>query len=958
MPEKQYARGIFGQFTPSERPFDVPNGMEDNLRLIDDHLGLYTLSAPLPPGTFTGTSDGDGQIYTDGSYAVRNAGVVRSYPPRKGLRAVSVAGTESWLNTGSGWGQFSVLDTGPAAARAEAARAGAEVARDSAAALTRLKDTKALGLSDNSIPDGGDFVAPDPNNALQAYRKVSSTIANPVGEPFASAAAINMVLSTTGKNKFDKAATVAGKYFSTGGNAIATNANYRMSPWIAVTPGKTYTLSGTKPGTNTIAFYATTGAANAISYAMGKGIAPAGAAFAVFNITNGGSGDLTYDGTAQFEEGGAATTYEPFQRKVAVGTVRGALEYSQVLYKWSLNKINPAACDFVRRYSVFSKAMIADTFGIAATEPIPIAEGQWYTLSGINGLYLATAGDATTAQAGYFAAAGDTNAVDSVSFVAPATGGGAAFLVPTGLGITHVVINLRKAGDVVGATTLNGPSQMNEGELPLAYQPYQLADRLLSPLVPNSQAAPSAVLDAAAWFKFTATEGVSQGDKLPGFRKQWLARSKDLCLVVTGTSIIARTTEHATDHPQASTRPPLMHSRNTASLLWDKLKWAKQQYRRYDVAGFFTETGAGWGTSSSLAEWDDGAYRLGLTRYSGTTGAAVAFTVPIGAWQFNFIYRSDTTGVETNTVSVAEGNGKIEVLNAAGAWVEANGFTFSMREAAVVTRTVQVPSPATDTTSPMTIASKGNTTYQRRLKMRCKSGAIDSRAATKAVTITGSTAGRFMYWGVEWSTRQYMMTFINAARGSHNSDASTALGLPRFQDNEVWSFKPDVVLVEVPVINDGISAATSRHLDYWKRLANSFAFRADYELSLKTRAAFFGLAPELALFSSVISTGLGGVDNADGSLLDRTENDGTVRTTLDRWHSVAQWVLENHPETPFVHCASRWVEAGDAIFGNMQAATTGSGKSGSTFTNENSHPNDTGSKVLAKPLLPLFDYTR
>ncbi|WP_422096991.1 hypothetical protein [Variovorax sp.] len=152
MPETQYARGLWGQFTSSERPFDVPNGMEDNLRLLDDHIGLYTLTPPAAPGTpFAGEHDGDGQIYTDGTYAIRNAGVVRIYPPRKGVRVVLAAGTESWLNTGEQWEAYSVVDTSAAVEAAQGAIVplvrDAESARDGAQAVARAFPDTAAALS-------------------------------------------------------------------------------------------------------------------------------------------------------------------------------------------------------------------------------------------------------------------------------------------------------------------------------------------------------------------------------------------------------------------------------------------------------------------------------------------------------------------------------------------------------------------------------------------------------------------------------------------------------------------------------------------------------------------------------------------------------------------------------------------------------------------------------------------
>lgn len=162
MADLQYARGIWGQFRADERPFMVANGMEDNLRLIDDHLGLYTLRPPMPADSDfpTNAQDGDGQIFTDGTYAVLNAGAVRLYKPRRGIQAVHVGGTDAWFNTGSSWEQFSVMDTAPVVQAAvdavgplveQAVNAAADAA---AASSTVTYLTRAAMLADTSRPEG------------------------------------------------------------------------------------------------------------------------------------------------------------------------------------------------------------------------------------------------------------------------------------------------------------------------------------------------------------------------------------------------------------------------------------------------------------------------------------------------------------------------------------------------------------------------------------------------------------------------------------------------------------------------------------------------------------------------------------------------------------------------------------------------------------------------------------
>lgn len=50
------------------------------------------------------------------------------------------------------------------------------------------------------------------------------------------------------------------------------------------------------------------------------------------------------------------------------------------------------------------------------------------------------------------------------------------------------------------------------------------------------------------------------------------------------------------------------------------------------------------------------------------------------------------------------------------------------------------------------------------------------------------------------------------------------------------------------------------------------------------------------------------------------------------------------------------VDAGFAIFGGLQAATEGSGKSGTSFTSDGTHWNDVGAKVMAKGALPVLNF--
>ncbi|MFW6586637.1 hypothetical protein, partial [Acinetobacter baumannii] len=113
--------------------------------------------------------------------------------------------------------------------------------------------------------------------------------------------------------------------------------------------------------------------------------APAGANFAVFNITNTGATDTTYDNTTQLEEGSQATAYEAYRTLIDKNLVDGlseTLQESDVIEKVSFNMIDPTKVDFVKRYSTGTLNFVTDNLGIAASDWIPVQEGEWYAISG------------------------------------------------------------------------------------------------------------------------------------------------------------------------------------------------------------------------------------------------------------------------------------------------------------------------------------------------------------------------------------------------------------------------------------------------------------------------------------------------------------------------------------------------------------------------------------------------
>lgn len=813
----------------------------------------------------------------------------------------------------------------------------------------------AAGLAATSEGDYFNVPSSDDGEVYIVYRHAAGAVAVEEART-PSAFFLQYILSGQGKNLVDKKKIRRGFYVSPGAGSIVASSLYRCTGFIPVTEGEVYAISGGESGVaRAYGFSDDNDSDYVVSLAFsGSGFTiPSGVAYLVANVTNDGQDITTYDETIQIEKGFYPTDYSPYEKKIPISLVSPeAAKKSELIELVSFNKVDPARVNFIDRFSEGTGGFTVDTLGIAASDWIPVDEGEIYTLSG-EGVF-----SPENIQGGYFSEYGATSAIQNISDYDPVSGSGRTFQVPEGLGITHVVVSLRKLNDDSAEAQLHGDVQLEPGELATPFQPYSAKEQIKRELIPASSELTSA-FNEAAWYRFTeGDEGATQIDKIPGFRGHWIAKDKDLVVVNTGTSLTARSAEHCTDHPYAATRPPLMHSNNMVSILWDKMRWEGQQYRRYDAVGFFTEAGGTFLTDYNVNEWDDNVYRQGWTRYSEDSGASTAFEVPAGAWQFNFIYRTDSTGCPDPVVTVSEGDGVMEVFDEGTAtWVEANGYVFSMLEAAAVTRTIVVPRASDDVDQSLTLASKGNTTYQKRLKMRCKSGVIDSRASVKNVTVSGQSAGRFMYWGVEWSVREFMITYINAARGSHNTQADHASGrgLPLFQDNEVWSFRPDLLFFELPIHNDGAASSSAQAGGIFERLTNNFVFRTDYELSLSSRAAFWGLAPEFAMFNSSISWNFGGIED-DGSIKIEEQLDGSMLSALDKYNQAFEWVKQNHPEVVFINSVKRWVDAGVLIFGDLRSATEGSGKSGATFTNEGSHWNDTGSKIIAKTLTPLFAF--
>ncbi|MBE6372895.1 MAG: hypothetical protein E7055_12590 [Lentisphaerae bacterium] len=615
------------------------------------------------------------------------------------------------------------------------------------------------------------------------------------------------------------------------------------------------------------------------------------------------------------------------------------------------NKINPDKILPHYKYSIKSNELSRadDHELVAVTELIPVAEGKFYT-------YSSTEKNDSVA-GGYFGNGAERkvgqSAICPIHFIQPVAGTGLCFQVPAGREIKYVLLNIMMKSDMKEAKFGN---QLEEGEVASPYKTYDAS------ILFKGESSENTIKRRNTILRYTDLSDLRYyniADKIPNFRKHWYAKDKDLTIINTGTSLTARSTEYCTRRKDASSRPPLMHSNNLVSYLWDALMWEGQVYRRYDYPGFFVEDGH-FRTVSGMEEWDDYTYRDSLTRYSDEKSSSIRFAVPQNAWQFNFIYRTDINGSEDCKITIAEGNGKMEVFNGTG-WVEANNYIFSMKESAPVNVSVIIVDPNSKAGNLRKITDyqvKGNSVYQKRLKMRCKSESFDSLGVIKHIKIT-HTSGRFMYWGVEFSPREFMITFINAARGSHNSLlGNNSRELSRYQDSDIHIHKPDLFLSEDPIHNAGASDVRTFHMKnsfMFAKVTENFFF-ADNGISLLSRAKkHWSYVPEFVLFNTTITSRTYGGLDSDGNCLLKKTKDGKVWSSYDAMSSVYMGIKEKYPDVVYINATKFWIEACINCFGSIGSAVADSSPEGYTFIC-GSHWNDIGCKVMARIILPvIFD---
>jgi hypothetical protein len=398
-------------------------------------------------------------------------------------------------------------------------------------------------------------------------------------------------------------------------------------------------------------------------------------------------------------------------------------------------------------------------------------------------------------------------------------------------------------------------------------------------------------------------------------------------IILWGDSILARWQHTSVLDVIPASSPPTLITKNIGAYLWENIKGSKPTYKRYDTAATFTEVGT-WATAEDLANWDDEGSISTLTRRSTDSAASLSFSIDSTTNFFNLIDRKDSQGHQNLLIAIPGGNGLVQVrIEGSATWNEANGYSYSQRAAAA--------------NNPLGI---GNTQYQRRVEFK-KVGAGINTAQTITITKGTVNTDAFMYWGLELVNGDKPYTqMINVSRGGH-----TLLELRKYVKTDVYDRKPNLVVLEIPLINMMNSFST---VDY---IVNEI-----HDTMWGDRVGFVN-ANSLKAMSN---------DWADFQVLlviphhaqsqFNPDNTFVVRSggyTSEELHNAAKGFIYSRGDVGFVDMATAMMAEAkaDPLFaGDYYSAFTNSGILGTGYLNDAIHPNNKGAYVYGRNLGPIF----
>lgn len=420
-------------------------------------------------------------------------------------------------------------------------------------------------------------------------------------------------------------------------------------------------------------------------------------------------------------------------------------------------------------------------------------------------------------------------------------------------------------------------------------------------------------------------------DSINGFVEKYRKRESDVTLVEIGDSI-STDLGYTTPNPNASTSPPFMTEMNINTAIESKLRWKEQKYKRYDVSGTFTEI-LGGGTSTVINTDDawslvGSSHRFPLTKViTGGTNAGVSFVYPSGIKRLGFIHHTDFKFATQTQVTIAEGNGLVEVFDETDeTWKEANGFIFTAKESSSLL--------------PSGIYKDQD---QKRLELRSL-----SNITAKNVSIKNIGTGRFGYWGIEYSPKEFMFKYIASSIGGTN-----IFQFRKFEEWRVDSFKPDLILQQCNIINEAAQAGGDTAYPPERTPQN---FRNVYETYYDAL-----IAKDYLVFPYILFVGL------QGGIVNPSTGEWGVGTFAGKEVTIDDYIgqlsdLYQSKNAPYMNCFYQYLDiaynlARQQGTNNIFAsAIYGTGINGTSFTIDSVHLNNYGQEIAKRLLLPIFNF--
>lgn len=391
---------------------------------------------------------------------------------------------------------------------------------------------------------------------------------------------------------------------------------------------------------------------------------------------------------------------------------------------------------------------------------------------------------------------------------------------------------------------------------------------------------------------------------------------KTFRFIFWGDSVFSRENHTSLSGVIGSSYPPGLTSRNFVANFWDESSMEKASYSRYDAQGIFEENGE-WKTMNGKAIWDDNTYRPGETRVSTTPSASLSFQFTKENQILNFIDRTAVNGANQITVSCTEGIIEVK-LPGTKSWVEANGVTFGQKQDYDQLERI------------------GNTIYQRRIEFRRKLG---SSGSTTIKLVKDTTSDVFHYWGIETRANTHnFIQVINVARGSHTLEQ-----LIKYMDSDVIDRSPDLVVLELPLINMmTVNSSMSYNLNWVQDLIWGDRPGAENDWNLRTRSDNWKNFQVLVV-----------IPHISAKMLDMSKKSYSVLSsgyTALEIHNEIKAILLEKGDVPFIDMHNALCQYTDDYFSKI----IGSSVTGNSFSSDGVHMNDLGTEIYAREFNEIF----